>query len=153
MKGGFDVLNKNFYTTVYTAHMTSANEYFSVKTSNGSINNIGKSYLASSSSINICGAMTRRLPGNEGVQFGSGRTRPTVDDYCLDEIITSGITVTTPSAITRNIRETYEEISGSYGITASENVTIGEIGLFLWCQGSSGGFVYMVDRTWWIVHF
>lgn len=68
--------------------------------------------------------------GYSGTRFGSGTTPPTGDDYCLENDVGDCLTVTTPSAISVTIKDTYVEYSATFGVTARETVTISEVGLF-----------------------
>lgn len=85
------------------------------------------------------------ITNGPGIFFGSGNTPASEDDYTLENLITSGISVTaSPSDYTGNYF--YDEDSNSeigyltYTITntGSSSVTISEIGLFSLFQTASG---------------
>jgi hypothetical protein len=75
-----------------------------------------------------------------GTWFGSGTTPPTRDDFSLENIITEGVTISHPSAVSVTETDDYVEYSVTFGVTATETVTISEVGLFM------SNYV-MVERT------
>lgn len=84
-----------------------------------------------------------------GVWFGSGNTPTTLDDYCL-----SGSRVTTFKAVTsldRSVDEDGMTCTATYTITntASEPITIAEIGLVAKrsVSGSGNGAHLLLERT------
>lgn len=78
------------------------------------------------------------------VAFGSGTTPATAHDYNLEAQITSGITVSNPTSAVMNQTEDSYEFVATYGIYASRDTVISEIGLFI---SNNGNFTYMLDRT------
>lgn len=95
--------------------------------------------------------MARYFPDSgstPGINFGTGRTAPKVTDFRLEEPIDSGLTVTTPSAVSYNRTDEYEEYVATYGVTANETVTISEIGLGAHVQISIAPYKNaLMDRT------
>lgn len=83
-----------------------------------------------------------------GVFFGSGTTPPTVNDYSLESFIDTGLTITEPSAVSDNTTDDYWEMSVTYGIYASSDLTISEVGLFVTNNKSVDiANSVMIDRT------
>ena len=142
------MLTKNYYETVYALHKNAGVNL--VTTSGGSSSGVLISHLYSSSdaSFPLCIAMVR-CHSDYGVRFGTGSTKPTVDDYKMEEIISSGITVVCPGSVSRSKTPLYEEVAVTYGVTATKDVTIREIGVY--CQAGAGASyaktVYLADRT------
>lgn len=93
-----------------------------------------------------------------GIAVGTGSTPATVDDYCLESMITSGITASIPATATATYDGTNKQYVVSKDITiantGSDAVTISEIGIFV--QGkysdsigstASSNAVILADRT------
>lgn len=69
----------------------------------------------------------------KGVWFGRGATPPTADDYALEDVITSGLSIVNGSTFTiSNPSEGKYIIQASYTVTntTEEEIIIREIGLF-----------------------
>ena len=83
------------------------------------------------------------------VEFGNGTTPATTGDYKLDNKITSGIKVTTPSAVTTEQTDSYISWTVTFGVMASTETTISEIGLTAKIAYSTGikSAAILVDRT------
>lgn len=96
--------------------------------------------------------------GTAGIAVGSGSTPATVDDYCLENMITSGITATIPTSSTTTYDNTHKQYVASKDIAIANNgsasITISEIGIIastryadsVGASASSTGTV-LVDRT------
>lgn len=73
------------------------------------------------------------IAASAGIAVGSGSTPATVDDYCLENMITSGITATIPVTATATYDNTHKQYVVSRDITianvGSEAITISEIGI------------------------
>lgn len=71
--------------------------------------------------------------GTAGIAVGSGSTPATVDDYCLESMITSGITATIPATATATYDNTHKQYVVSKDVTiantGSASITISEIGI------------------------
>lgn len=69
-----------------------------------------------------------------GVYFGAGSTPATKEDYCLEAPITSGLTITNPSALTwENGGNGKYTVAADYLVrnTTESDINIGEIGVFV----------------------
>ena len=84
---------------------------------------------------------------SEGVSFGTGTTPPTVNDYSLEAIISSGLTVATPSVTTVTQTDSYLEATVTFGVRASVETTITEIGYKMACSIPSSTDTFLIDRT------
>jgi len=86
-----------------------------------------------------------------GVRIGKGVTPPTLNDYTIENQITSGITVTTPSGLSAGFEDGCVAVSCTYGLTNTGNtaVAISEICLFGYFNttSTSAQKLCMVDRT------
>lgn len=86
-----------------------------------------------------------------GVRIGKGVTPPTQDDYTIENQITSGITVTTPSSLSAGFEDGCIVMSCTYGLTntGTTAVSISEICLFGYFNttNTSNQKLCMVDRT------
>lgn len=80
-----------------------------------------------------------------GIVLGTGTTPATVDDYWLEQIITSGLNVQITNASQYGIYRLTLTITN----TSDSNITIGEIGAQAPapCVGVSGKKAFMIDRT------
>lgn len=138
------MLLRNFYSFLHSYGMAKPVSYTLV-------DGLTRSLNASTSYADLPWACMHLYSGsvaNKGVCFGTGTTAPTVDDYCLEKPITSGLTVTNPSAVTYNRTDEYEEYTATFGVTATATVTITEIGLRFVPYTYSGDNAYaMIDRT------
>lgn len=142
------MLTKNFYSYIRaTMQWTTATFTVVDGTSDGK----NLTQLSSSNCLPPFKAMTTFTSSAvaRGVTFGTGTTAPTVNDYCLESPITSGLTVTTPSAVTYSMTDEYEEYSATFGVTASSTVTISEIGLKCntYWYSATDQKVVLIDRT------
>lgn len=83
------------------------------------------------------------------VEFGKGTTPAATGDYKLEDKITSGITVTNPSAVTTEQTDSYIFWTVTFGVMASTETTISEIGLTSKITYSTGlnPVAILVDRT------
>ena len=86
---------------------------------------------------------------SQNVEFGIGTTPATVNDYKLESEITTGISVAYPSSVTTEQTDSYILWTVTFGVTASVEVTISEIGLKSRANTSDGGAsnTVLVDRT------
>lgn len=87
-----------------------------------------------------------------GVSFGTGTTPATVSDYFLESILgDTQISVSTPSSVSFNKLDTYEEYTVTFGVTnkTADAITISEMGLTAMpFSPYSGDNIYaLVDRT------
>ena len=64
------------------------------------------------------------------VSFGNGTTPATVNDYKLESEITTNIGVTYQNSVTTEQTDSYILWTATFGVTASVETTISEIGLF-----------------------
>ena len=98
--------------------------------------------------ITVGGSTSNR---NYGVLFGAGTTPPTNGDHKLESTITSGLTASAPSEALTTETDDYYEITATYGVYATTETTISEIGIF--CNTSttastnSNGGMFLIDRT------
>ena len=86
---------------------------------------------------------------SQSVEFGIGTTPATVNDYKLESKITTGIKVAYPSSVTTEQTDSYILWTVTFGVTASVEVTISEIGLWSRATTGDGGSssTVFVDRT------
>ena len=110
-----------------------------------------------SGSINLSNLSTSLT--SAGIIVGSGTTAPTVDDYSLESMITSGITGSIPSSPTYTFDSTNNQYVVSKDITiantGSSSITISEIGILgrAYYGDSKGATVgstnkyVLIDRT------
>ena len=86
---------------------------------------------------------------SQNVEFGNGTTPATVNDYKLENKITTGISVAYPSSVTTEYTDSYILWTVTFGITASVETTISEIGLTSIATIGDGGLsaTVLVDRT------
>ena len=87
-----------------------------------------------------------------GVSFGTGTTPATVSDYFLESILTeTQINVSTPSSVSFNKFDTYEEYTVTFGVTnkTADAITISEMGLTAIPYSPYSGTPYyvLVDHT------
>ncbi len=139
------MLNKNFYNFLLTYGGVEGGAYTLVDGSTRPVNAQNVSYYHGPWQ---CMPMYSGSVSDRGVCFGTGTTPPTADDYCLEKPITSGLIVTTPSAVTYNSTDEYMEYIATFGVTATNTVTITEIGLRFAPYWNTNDKCYaMVDRT------
>ena len=81
------------------------------------------------------------------VSFGNGTTPATVNDYKLESEITTGISVTSQDSPTTEQTDKYILWTATFGVKASVETTISEIGLFSNVYTSSGNLITLVDHT------
>ena len=81
------------------------------------------------------------------VRFGNGTTPATVNDYNLESPIVENISVTNPSAPTTEQTDSYISWTVTFGVLASVETTISEIGLISRVYRSNGVMTTLVDRT------
>ena len=81
------------------------------------------------------------------VEFGNGTTPATANDYKLESEITTGISVASQDLTTTEQTDSYILWTATFGVTASVETTISEIGLFSHVYTTSGSFPTLVDRT------
>ena len=85
--------------------------------------------------------------GYRYVRVGNGTTPATVNDYKLESMIDSGITVANPSTATTEQTDSYISWTVTFGVSASVETTISEIGLITKAYRSNGPMDTLVDRT------
>lgn len=81
------------------------------------------------------------------VLFGNGTTPATVNDYKLESEIITGISVAYPSSVTTEQTDNYILWTATFGVKASVETTISEIGLFSQAYTANGPVTSLVDRT------
>lgn len=81
------------------------------------------------------------------VLFGNGTTPATVNDYKLESEITTGISVAYPSSATTEQTDNYILWTVTFGVKASVETTISEIGLFSKAYTANESVTSLVDRT------
>ena len=101
------------------------------------------SITAAPQAYRLCG-----LGGNTsacgGLAFGTGTTAATLDDYTLESIISSGITITSYTYYrTNDVNGTKLTMQYTLTNTTSADITINEVGLF----GYVNSNYYMYERT------
>ena len=142
------MLTKNFYSYM---RATMQNTYASFTKVDGSTQSYNSSSLTHINCLRPFAAMASYAVSAAalGVSFGTGTNPPAITDYCLENPITSGLAVTSPSAVSFNKTDEYEEYTVTFGVTAANTVTITEIGLKcnVSYNNSADNVVAMVDRT------
>ena len=83
-----------------------------------------------------------------GVVFGSGTTKPTIDDIDLENRITAGLSVTCGGLNLGKVADGQYCAWASYTVTntSEEEITISEIGV-LTCYFNSGHYPILMERT------
>lgn len=78
------------------------------------------------------GSLSSLTPYSPGVYFGGGSTPATLNDYCLESPITSGLSVTNPTSPIEESGNGKYTLSASYlvGNTSESDINIWEIGFF-----------------------
>ena len=136
----------NYMTNTYFSDVSSNSTKFAVTKPNGNSINIYPYYL--NMKYNLRMAMLNVKCCNiasdgsvsygdttygYGIWLGSGNTKPTKSDYTLEAPITAGLSITQPSNIVKTSKDGNYEYSSTFAIknTTSQEITVGEIGLFL----------------------
>ena len=138
------MLTKNFYALMRMA-------FGKIKSTVISDGNITKTveFPSGSNWYGVFPAMCKykNTSSYQWVSFGSGTTPATVNDYKLESEITTGISVTSQDSPTTEHTDKYTLWTATFGVKASVETTISEIGLFSHVYTSSGSFITLVDRT------
>lgn len=115
---------------------------------------IGKNLHTARCGTPVAGTSQGQSPDSTrpGVYFGTGNTPATKNDYCLESLITTGLSITNPSSI----KETNDG-AGRYSFTAEyivnnttdAEINIYEIGVVTSCKCSNDYCYhpYMMERT------
>lgn len=87
-----------------------------------------------------------------GVRIGSGVTPATADDYTLESVIASNMSVTKPSKVSVTRENDFVAVYATYSVTniGSTPIDISEIGLFsdgYYANSSSSHTPILMDRT------
>jgi hypothetical protein len=87
--------------------------------------------------------------GASAAQIGTGVTPATADDYRLESIITSGISVATPSAVTVTKENDFVAVYATYTVTntGTTSLAVSEIGLFSTGRQGNEALIVLMDRT------
>lgn len=82
-------------------------------------------------------------------RIGTGVTPATADDYTLESMITSGISIVNPSAVTVTKENGYVAVYATYTVTntGTTSLAVSEIGLFGTGFIASNGISMLTDRT------
>ena len=138
------MLTKNFYALMRTALGKTSSTITNIENTTGTVS-------MSSSTSNWYGVFSSmnyyETNGTQYVRFGSGTTPATVNDYKLESLIDSGITVAQPSKVTTEQTDSYILWTVTFGVSASAEITISEIGLISKARLPSGETNTLVDRT------
>lgn len=140
------MLNKNFYSYMRAAFSAADKAITFVKT-DGTTEN-----LRYSNSYPLFEVMNKWSVNNYGfgVSFGAGTTPATLEDYKLENSLSSAqISVNNPSGVSFSRGDTFDEYSVSFGVTnkTSDAITISEVGLFVSVSKGSTTSTVLVDRT------
>ena len=138
------MLTKNFYALMRTALGKTSSDVISTS------NTTATTTMSSNSSwYGVFGGMCiyNSTSGSQYVLFGNGTTPATVNDYKLESPISSGITVANPSSTTNEQTDDYILWTVTFGVKASVETTISEIGLISRAYMPSGYTEVLVDRT------
>ena len=135
------MLTKNFYALMRTALGKTGSTVTSIQNEAATVN-MDSSWYGVFTAMN--GYVTA---GTQYVRFGSGTTPATVNDYKLESQIGSDITVANPSAVTTEQTDSYISWTVTFGVSASVEKTISEIGLISEVYTPSGNITTLVDRT------
>lgn len=135
--------NKNFSFVSCAGGAARTGEYATSK--------VGLGYYMRRGNCRVCETTATSEAGtNSGIYFGAGTTPATKDDYKLENLISSGLTITNPSY--------FVEVQGGSGTyiwvsdfvvknTSDKELRVGEIGLFLPFRGSSTYYLTLAERT------
>ena len=136
------MLTKNFYALMRTASGKISSEVITSSNTTATI-------VFDSSWYGIFSGMCayNYAGGSQYVLFGNGTTPATVNDYKLESPITSNITVANPSSTTTEQTDNYILWTVTFGVKASVETTISEIGLFSKAHMAGGAAETLVDRT------
>ena len=135
------MLTKNFYALMRTALGKTSSTITSIQNETATV------YM-DSDWYGVFSAMNGyETAGNQYVRFGSGTTPATVNDYKLESQIDSDITVANPSAVTTEQTDSYILWTATFGVSASVETTISEIGLISKAHIANGNAATLVDRT------
>ena len=135
------MLTKNFYALMRVA----------IGKINSTVTSIKNSAVTASFDTNwygiLCDMNKYGTSGHQYVRFGNGTSPATVNDYKLESQIDSDITVANPSAVTTEQTDSYISWTVTFGVSASVEKTISEIGLISEVYTPSGNITTLVDRT------
>ncbi len=136
------MLTKNFYALMRTA----------IGKINSTVTNLQNAAVTVPFSKNnwygiLCAMNYYTMAGYQYVRFGNGTTPATVNDYKLESQIDSGITVANPSTVTTEQTDSYISWTVTFGVSASVETTISEIGLISKAYITNGDTATLVDRT------
>lgn len=136
------MLTKNFYALMRTALGRTSSTVTSIENTTGTVS------MNSSNWYGVFGSMNcYETNGYQYVRFGSGTTPATVNDYKLESLIDSGITVAHPNIVTTEQTDSYISWTVTFGVSASVEITISEIGLIAKAYRPNGVIDTLVDRT------
>ena len=136
------MLTKNFYALMRTALGRTSSTVTSIENTTGTVS------MNSSNWYGVFGSMNcYETNGYQYVRFGSGTTPATVNDYKLESLIDSGITVAHPNIVTTEQTDSYISWTVTFGVSASVEITISEIGLIAKAYRPNGEIDTLVDRT------
>lgn len=137
------MLTKNFYALMRTALGKTSSSI--VSTGNTTENTI----FYTSNWYGVFGGMCvyNSTNGSQYVLFGNGTTPATINDYKLESPIDSGIAVANPSSTTNEQTDDYILWTVTFGVKASVETTISEIGLISKAHLTNGYAETLVDRT------
>ena len=147
------MLTKNFYTFMM-AYMAQSTIQGGCVLSDGtkgntSANTSSNTSLWNTSMKSLALKDAPTSSNDAGVRIGTGTTPATIDDYTLESIITSGMTVSNPSAISVTAENGFIAVYANYTVknTGTSAVSISEIGLYT--SGYFTGKVVpaLMDRT------
>ena len=136
------MLTKNFYALMRTALGKTSSTVTSIENTTVTVPMNSGNWYGVFSAMNGYAAS-----GDQYVRFGSGTTPATVNDYKLESQIDSGITVANPSKVTTEQTDSYILWTVTFGVVASVETTISEIGLISKAYTPSGVANTLVDRT------
>lgn len=136
------MLTKNFYALMRVA----------IGKTGSTVTNLGNEALTTNYNGNnwygiLCNMNSYSTNGYQYVRFGNGTTPATVNDYKLESEIDSGIKVANPSTVTTEQTDSYILWTATFGVSASVETTVSEIGLISYVYLSSGSTSALVDRT------
>ena len=136
------MLTKNFYALMRTALGKTSSTVTSIENTTVTVS------MSSTNWYGVFGNMNSyEESGYQYVRFGSGTTPATVNDYTLESQINSDITVANPNKVTTEQTDSYILWTVTFGVKASVETTISEIGLIAKAYLSSGPVSTLVDRT------
>ncbi len=136
------MLTKNFYALMRTALGKTSSTVTSIENTTVTVSMNSTNWYGVFGNMNFYGEN-----GYQYVRFGSGTTPATVNDYTLESQINSDITVTNPNKVTTEQTDSYISWTATFGVKASVEITISEIGLIAKAYLSSGAVTTLVDRT------